>query len=594
MIPRDPIQPPQPSILRLEINALAFDRHAKAPPAWEVLEKGRSTLDALMREWKLPPLGEAKLLEMLDSAPVSYLRSTPKSVVVRVPSTKMRRFIQCASRTVEYAFLHYLEYDEDVLLYVDQPMSVRIGIVDSIGRQRTVPYTSDFSAVRRTGVHVYECKPVEWLREQSQKPYPRYVYDLSTGIWHHPAAEEAFGTYGFTHHVFHSEEVNTRWLRNVRYIADFLSVPPPAGVDEALSALKRAKSVSFFEARHVPGTTREAWFWLIAAGKVAFDLERDPLDRPDLLDLASVHDSHAAMLCHRLALDSQVDSGVVPSLANSAVLALDPGMEVIFRDVPHQVVARDETELVLSRVDEDDASKATPGHPPLVLGIDSVPVFVDSGDLRAVVPKPQELVAQHSRSLLASSTNDERARALQRWSALRHFRATGKFAKGISRRSVFDFQRWADQAALRYGCEFLGMFRPRGGAPRVDCVSPEQHALLREIADAFHRGKYASGPDSRGTQLPLPSRHRFAAAYADYQHLSRERDLKPRSERKLRRELKNVSLEKSEQARRGKRAAYKHSPPVGHLSDTLPVHGARPFEVAHVDHQLAWNKRITH
>ena len=574
---------PRPSSAVRSVNALAFDRHAKAPAAWEVLERGRAMLDELMRSWCLPPLGEAMLLEVLDSDPVSHLRSTPKSVVVRVPSAKMRRFIQCASRTVEYAFVHYLEHDIEVLLYVDQPVKIKIRIINSANNPQTVSYTCDYLVVRRDGVHVYECKPIEWLYEQSQERNPRYVYDPSTGAWYHPAAEAAFRDYGFSHHVFHSGEVNSRWLRNVRYIADFLSCDAPPGVEQALCALKRAKSLTFFEARLIPGTSRETWFWLIALGQVAFDLERDPLDRPDLLDLASVHESHSAMLCHRLALDSRVDSGVVPSLSQSAVLTLDPGVCVHFRDARHQVVSRDATEVVLARVSE--SSEADPA-PPVVIPIDTVPAFVESRYLRAVAPSPRELIAQHSRSKLASATNAERARAIERWSAVCHYRSTGALPEGVTRRALTRYLRWADTAATTLGSEFLGMFRPRGGSERTDHSSAEQLALLGEVAKAFHRGKYASRRDAGGAELPLPSRRRFAAAYADYVRLSRERGIEPRSERALRREIESYSLEKSELARRGKRAGYRHAPPAGRLSDALPVHGARPFEVAHVDHQL--------
>ena len=580
---------PNRSALSSEIvDALAFDRHAKAPPAWVVLEKGLPALKELIRKWRLPPLGEAKLLEVLDSDPVSHVRATPKSVAVRIPSSKMRRFIQCASRTVEYAFVHYLEHDTEVLLYVDQPLTIKIWIVDSKGRRRKVRYTCDYLVVRADGVHVYECKPTKWLREQTQgdHPHPRYVHDPETGTWHHSAAEEAFRAYGFTHRVFHSGEVNVRWLRNVRFLQDFVAVSPPTGVEEARAAIESAKSLSFFEARLVPGTTRKAWFWLIASGLVAFDLERDPLDRPDLLDLASVHDSHASLLCHRVALDGEVDSGVVPSLARSAVLELDPGRCLLFRDVPHQVVSRDENELVLLRADDDAGSKTSPGHPPVVLSIESVPVFVESGDLRATAPKTHELVAQHSRRILACATNAERARALRRWSAICHYRETGTRPDGVSRTAFFKYLGWAREASRLYGSEFLGMFRRVDGASGVRRTSPGQRALLREVAEAFHDGKYATRRDSDGTEHRVPSRRRFAAAYADYLRLSRERGLKPCSERRLRRELKQFSIEKSERARRGKRAAYKYAGPVGLLSDTLPVHGARPFEVAHVDHKL--------
>ena len=128
------------------------------------------------------------------------------------------------------------------------------------------------------------------------------------------------------------------------------------------------------------------------------------------------------------------------------------------------------------------------------------------------------------------------------------------------------------------------MFRS-GGSSRGRQATSDQLMLLQEVAEAFHRGKYKTGVEN-GSEVPLPSRRRFPAAYADYLKLSEERGLKPRSSRTLRRELKGYSIEKSERNRRGARAAYRYSSPQGRLSDSLPVHGKRPFEVAHVDHQL--------
>ena len=561
----------------------AFDRHAKAPPAWEVLENGRATLDEMCRSWSLPALGWAKLLEVLDTDPVSRVRATPRSVAVHVPSAKMGRVIQAASRTVEFAFVHYCEYDPEVLLYADQPLTVPIRIVDSLNRSRSVSYTCDYLVLRSDGVYVYECKPLDWLHAQSQKPNSRYVYDPSASAWRHPAAEEAFRPYGFSHRVFHSGDVDSLWLRNVRYLADFLSADPPAGVDEALTALRRAKSLTFSDACRVPGTSRESWYWLIASGAAAFDLERDPLDRPDLLAIASVHHAHAAMLCHRCALDSRADAGVVPSLSHSAVLSLDPGDCVLFRDARHQVVLRDANQVVLSPIEGYSQVDSTL---PVVIPLDGVSAFLDSGDLRAVAPQPHELVAQHSRRLLVSVTDAERARALRRWSAVCHYSSVGCVPPGVSRSALFNYLSWARQASVRYGSEFLGMFRRCDGSSGVRRASPEQLALLREVAEAFHRGKYSSRVDAHGSELLLPSRRRFPAAYADYLRLSRERGLAPRSSRMLRRELKSHSLEQSELARRGSRAAYPHSPPQARLSGTLPAHGARVFEVGHVDHQL--------
>ena len=417
------------------VGSPALHSHAKAPPAWEALEGGRATLARLFGSWSLPALGQAKLLEVLESEPVSRVCATRRSVAVHVPSAKMGRVIQAASRTVEYAFVHYCEYHPEVLLYLDQPLTVEIRIVDTLRRSRLVDYTCDYLVVLPDGVRVYECKPLEWLQAQSLEPNPRYVYSPSGDVWHHPAATEAFRPYGYSHRVFHSGDVNSLWLRNVRFLADYLAVDSPAGVDEALAALRRLRSLSFGDACRVPGTSREAWFWLIASGTAAFDLERDPLDRPDLLALASVHDSHSAMLCQRLALESHRDSGVVPCLSAGATVSLDPGASVIFRDVPHDVVSRDAQQIVLWASGGPSKDRATS---PVVIPLDSVSAFLDSGDLRAVAPDPRDLVAQHSRRLFASATDAERSRALRRWHAVRLYRSSGARPPSVSRSALFN------------------------------------------------------------------------------------------------------------------------------------------------------------
>ena len=572
-------------------GSAAFDRFAKAPPAWEVLPRGRETLDELAASWRLPPLGYAKLVEVLSSDPVSYVRPTPRSVAVRFPSAKMARVIQAASRTVEFAFVHYCEYDPGVLFYVDQPLTTRIDIINRAGHPQNVAYTCDYLVGRGDGVYAYECKPLSWLQEQSQKPNPRYVYDDSSGTWGHPAAEKAFREFGFSYRVFHSGEVNSRWLRNVRFLADFLSIDPPDGVDKALAAIREAQSMSFFEARGVPGATREAWFWLMASGQVAVDLEREVIDRPDLLDLASVHQSHAALVCHRAVMDSRDHRGVVPSLRN-AVLCLDPGVGVVFRDVQYHVVSRDTEQVVLCRA---DVSCEAASEPPVVIPVDSVSTLVDSGHLRAVVPMPDDLIAQHSRRFLGCATEAERRRALRRWTSLCHYRLDGTLPAGVCRRSVFNYQNRAREGAERYGSEFLGMFRPaRGpgaGSSELGCSGGRplpalDRALLQEVAAAFHRGKYASCVTSGGVEMPVPSRRRVSAAYSDYVRLADERGLKKRPRRTLAREIEKYSIETSERNRRGARAAYRYSPPVVLLANVIPVHGARVFEVGHVDHQL--------
>ena len=580
---RVPVNQPSTALAHSRrVNARALDRHAKAPPAWEVLSGGRPRLEALCAEWRLSALGRAKLFSVLGSDPVFHVRATPKSSVVHVPSAKMQRILSAASRTVEYPFFHYCEYDPEVLLFLHQPMTVDIRIVDRLRRARTVPYRPDFLVVRIDGVCVYQCKPIDWLREQSAESNARYVYDLDSATWRHPAAEKALARYGFAHHVFHSNDVNPQWLRNIRFLADYIGAAPPEGVDAAREALGRTVALTFAEACATPRTSRETWFWLIASGGAAFDLERDLLDRPDLRDLATIHSSTVGVLCHRAALDSRSDGVAADALCGGGVISLDPGDKVVYRDVEHKVVSRDSDQVVLV---VSDLEPDRPQTPPTVLPVDAVPQLVDAQHLRPAVLDPEWVVARESRRVLFRATPAERERALKRWNAVLHYREHGAVPPDVSRSSLFNYLRWAREAtATPPGSEVLGMFRRLHGRGGGRPLPDGQADLLEEVAAAFHRGKYSTRTLASGAELALPSRRRVPAAYADLVRLSRVRGLKPCCPRTLRRKIKSYSLEKSERARRGRRAAYRHAGPVGDLLTALGVHGERVFEAAVVDH----------
>ena len=565
------------------VGSAAFDRHAKAPPAWEVLENGRDTLEALVRRWPLPELGRRTLFEVLDSDPVTRARATPKSVAVHVPSAKMARVIGAASRTVELRFIYYCEYSPDVLLFLDQPLTVEIEIRNTRGYRQKVPYTVDFLVVRADGVYVYQCKARSWLQEQSQEPNPRYVYDTTEAVWRHPAAEKAFRPYGFTHRVFHCGDVNPNWLRNV-------SVSRRFPFDRSAGWRRRgARGASPVQVsvivRRLPGGGHHSRGVVLADCLWACGLRpRARCSRPGR--------SGSACVCSRIARRT----GVSPpcprftqrcwgrSLASRQRCPLPrPWVAVLFRDLRYDVVSRDAVEVVLCPAGDSSGSASLN---PVVISVDSVPALVDSGDLRAVAPTSEELVAQRARRRIAYATNEERVRARERWSIVCEYRSTGAVPSRVHRATLSKYLAWAEEASRVEGSEFLGMLRRSDDASAVPRISGAQHELLRKVAAAFHSGKYSSRAAPDGTVIPIPSRRRVSSAYSDYLRLSKEAHLAPCTPKTLRREIKRYSHEKSERARRGRRAAYPFSPPVGLLEDPIPVHGAFAFDVGAVDHQL--------
>ena len=170
--------------------------------------------------------------------------------------------------------------------------------------------------------------------------------------------------------------------------------------------------MSLAEAFTVAGTTHETWYFLVASGRVAFDLERYLIDRRDMLHQAAVHASPGLMWAERAALDSRCDTGLVPSLAANAVLVLEPGRRVVYRDREYTVASRGPADVVLALAGDSSDGRASF---PVVIEHEAVTPMVEAKLLRAVEPAPAELVAQQDTEGFARATDAERRRALARW-----------------------------------------------------------------------------------------------------------------------------------------------------------------------------------
>ena len=84
--------------------------------------------------------------------------------------------IQFESHTVELAAIYLAEYDDDVLEYYDQPITLKLDYTRENGRRISFLY-SGFLVLRRDGVQIEEWKTEEQLIKLSQKDPVRYFKD---------------------------------------------------------------------------------------------------------------------------------------------------------------------------------------------------------------------------------------------------------------------------------------------------------------------------------------------------------------------------------------------------------------------------------
>jgi putative transposase len=195
--------------------------------------------------------------------------------------------------------------------------------------------------------------------------------------------------------------------------------------------------------------------------------------------------------------------------------------------------------------------------------------LVKRGSLRILNPTPQ-LSGREKASEIISRAGPEALRE-----ATRRYQMIEPYLNG-SRRSDQTIpartrQRWMLQfrtAQATHGVGFLGLLPGVGGNS-----SPRLPEATRDLMNKFIEENYETlkqkGKFAVYGQYVVECERRCIQA-ASYRTFATEIDRRPKFEQTLKRE--------------GPRAAYAHEPFYYQLSPTIPRHGDRPFEIAHIDH----------
>ena len=523
------------------------------------LPGGLPALEDFFDRHGLPPLGRKLVLDALQGDPVRRVGGGRGNVVVRYASRKMGVVIQAESRNVELAFVQRCESDPGVAFYLCQPTTLSVYIVDTRGRRRRIQHVPDYLILDGDGLAFVECKSVDELARDAERPSPRFVRDGDRWRW--PAAEEAATELGLKYRVFSSEDVNPVWVRNLRFLSDFAEVPHPSAeeVQALLECLARARSLRLAELLASLGVSTETLWWCVAHRRVWCDLERDRVFEPDQ---AWVHDSQSRMLAHRRLRGPDGPSPVVATFAggSAATVRVEAGASLVWDGVPWTVLNRG-SDTVTFRC-EDGSGRVVP------LSVGDVERLLQDGALRGADTTPGLVAARDAVFRRAGTRDLDHARA--RWEAVTYFKVHGRPPPGVPARCARRFLRWCRDGERLYGSAFAGLVRFRGRRPGTSALGAPQAEVLREVVEDFADDRRAG---------------RLRAAYARLVDLCRDRDVHPPpSDETLRRALKQASLPDLERARRGSRAAYQVEGPSTAGGPLFPPHGDRVFEVGHVDH----------
>ena len=517
------------------------------------LRRGCTTAEDLPPHFK--HLGSSQelqklVLDALEGDPVRRVGSARGNTAVRFVSYTMDRVIQAESRTVALAFCYQCEVDANVVLVLCEPLSLRVKTVDRLGKKRTRRYTADYLVLDNDGFALIECKPESWLEKEVEKPNSDYVRDRD-GTWRFPAAEEAAGELGFTFRLFTSSDINPVWLRNVRYLIDFLH---PGLAPQELGAV--VSNVSVEGSVHLRDLLTnfppEAVWSAIANGHVYVDLEAAFVGDPDFADGGVwVHASKTPAREHKIA------SALPP--APSLVARLAPGAALQWNGVRWKVVNAGQDCVTVREAETgrlEDMSLA------------DVERLLAEGSLRADEPedvREQRLAREH---LARTASDHAMAEAYRRLELLHYWEEHGRRPDGVSTVSMWKIRKWAREGQVRYRDRFWGLVRMRGRQPGSHDMDPDLAEMLKRVAE----------------EHSSPTGGNVKAAWAALMSECAERGVKSPSQRSLRRALKKASRKETTEKQQGRRAAYAVEGPVLYLKYSTPPHGDRVYEIGHVDH----------
>lgn len=521
--------------------------------AWEVWAQHRNLSDEARQ-----------IVAAIRSAPPSRLvRSGAGNVPCRYPSTKMGHTIQAESHTVELAFVHALEQDRTVLEYWDQPGKIRLVYRAASGRRVVAGHTPDYFELRIDAAGWVECKPEERLNHLAHEAPNRYRRD-ATGQWTCPPGEEYAAQYGLTYRVFSSADINWIEQRNWAFLADYFRADCPT-VDKTVLAMVRAiveidpgVTVARLQQRVATSATADDINIVIATAQIYVDLRTYALAEPEY---APVFRDEAMAQAYAIVTKTPASRTIdAPRLVD-----VEPGMPVVWDGCPWTIGNPTDTHTPL----------ISPKGAPVELLTDIFEGYVREGRIVGVPVQQTEGVSDEGQILLSRASVEELATANRRYAVIRPHLAGGiplsACDPGISLRTKFAWaKKWREAEAV-YGNGYLGLLSLTREQPYQRRLVTDDHiAILHTILDE-HYATYRN--------------KKLRRAYGPFLAACTAKGLYDVSQRTFYIEAGRYLTEYEERvAREGTRAAYPSKSPYHGTDVTLPRHGDRPWDLAHIDH----------
>lgn len=518
--------------------------------------------DQQLRDWRqrlgLSEQAEQVIRQVRSSDPARRVQGRRGNVRGCFPSRKMGHTIQYESLTNELSAIYLMEYHEENLWeYWDQPPSFTLRYKTKAGTSHGHTHTPDFFVLRRESAGWEEWKMEEELPALAEKMPARYVRSDNQG-WRCPPGEEYARQFGLYYRVRSSAEVNWALQRNLRFLEDYLRTDD----QQRLISQQARLSVTALLAAHPGMTLRELFnrakattdeiYLLLATNEVFVDLCATPLVEPDCVHAFLDQDSAFAY--------SQITRLRPPSPADGvSSFEFSVGMELSWDGRRWQIINLGQSKVGL--LDDQENCRELPRS--------AFDELVKRGSLQVITPAPQPLGQEKASEIISQAGPEALREATRRYRMIEpYLNGSGPADQALPARTR---QRWVMQyrtAQATHGVGYLGLLPGARGNTKPRLPENARALMNKFIEDHYETLKQKGKFVVYGQYLLECERQGVQAT--SYKTFVSEINRRPKFEQTLKRQ--------------GARAAYSHEPFYYELSPTVPRHGDRPFEIAHIDH----------
>lgn len=505
--------------------------------------------------------------ELIDnirrSQPIRLVRSNGSNVTGQFPSRKMGRTLQFESHRCELPFIQQMEHDEDVLEIWDQPARFNISYVTRSGKGVTVPHVPDFFVCRKEYAEFVECKTEEDLVELSREKANRFCRD-ENGVWRSPPAEEFLKPYGIRYTIASTAGINRTYVRNLEFLDDYFRI-------DALSVSHEARKQIENLVRSYHGITLAD---LLAGVLSPADSKADADDIYSLIVLGDVYvDLYAEPLPVRDRVRVYEDAGSAPVIDRDETAHLAPkaeyfdlgvGTRLLWDQRVWQIANIGEANVWLDGENEDTA-----------LTHQRLEKYLCQGVIRILESEAEQSPYAKALEVFNNAPPNVQAEANRRFGLIKPYilgeKALQRGAK--NERTLRRYMANYKHAEAYYDYGLVGLlphwYAEGKSVQRLpDAVYEIMDRLIdKDYETRAQKGIFATyGKVLKACEaLKIPEEQQ--PCYSTFW-----------SRVYARPKVKQIAK------RKGKRAAYEAEEFIYWLEKDTPVHGDRPFHIAHADH----------